>query len=39
VPDCGEEYVDENTASQLLAEAEESARAGAEINVRHFQAA
>ncbi|MGH8093730.1 MAG: type II toxin-antitoxin system MqsA family antitoxin [Chthoniobacterales bacterium] len=36
---CGEEYVDEKAAAQLLAEAEVSARTGTEINVRHFQAA
>ncbi len=36
---CGEAYVDEKAAAQLLAEAEASARAGTEINVRHFQTA
>ena len=36
---CGEEYVDEKAAAQLLGEAETSARAGTEINVRHFQVA
>ena len=36
---CGEEYVDEKAAAQLLGEAEDCARAGTEINVRHFQAA
>ena len=36
---CGEAYVDEQAAAQLLAEAEAEARAGTEINVRHFQMA
>jgi len=36
---CGEEYVDKKAAAQLLAEADASARAGTEINVRHFQTA
>ena len=36
---CGEEYVDEKAAAQLLGDADASARAGHEINVRHFQAA
>jgi YgiT-type zinc finger domain-containing protein len=36
---CGEEYVDEATTAELLANVESEARAGTEINVRHFQAA
>ena len=36
---CGEEYVDEKAAAQLLGDAEAAARTGTEINVRHFQAA
>ena len=36
---CGEAYVDEQAAAQLLEEAEAEARAGTEINVRHFQVA
>ncbi len=36
---CGEEYVDEATTATLLAKVESEARAGSEINVRHFQAA
>lgn len=36
---CGEEYVDEEVAAQLLSEAEECARTGTEINVRHYRAA
>lgn len=36
---CGEEYVDEATTAELLAKVESEARAGTEINVRHFQAA
>lgn len=34
---CGEAYVKESAAVQLLQEAEASARSGSEINVRHFQ--
>ena len=36
---CGEEYVDEATTAELLAKVESEARAGSEINVRHFQTA
>jgi YgiT-type zinc finger domain-containing protein len=36
---CGEEYVDEKAAAQLLARVDSEARAGTEINVRQFQAA
>jgi len=36
---CGEAYVEEKAAAQLLAKAEAEARAGTEFNVRHFQAA
>ncbi len=36
---CGEEYVDEEVAAQLLREAEECERAGTEINVWHYRAA
>ena len=36
---CGEAYVDELAAAQLLEEAAAEARAGTEINVRHFQVA
>ena len=36
---CGEAYVDEQAAAQLLEEAAAEARAGTEINVRHFQVA
>ena len=36
---CGEEYVDERTTAELLAKVESEARAGTEINVRHFQRA
>jgi YgiT-type zinc finger domain-containing protein len=36
---CGEEYVDQTTTAQLLAELDSEARAGSEINVRQFQAA
>lgn len=36
---CGEEYVDEKATAELLAKVESEARAGSEINVRHFQVA
>ena len=36
---CGEVYVDEQATAQLLEEAAAEARAGTEINVRHFQTA
>ena len=36
---CGEEYVDERTTAELLVKVESEARAGTEINVRHFQTA
>lgn len=36
---CGEEYVDEATASRLLRTAEEAARAGVQVDVREYLAA
>ena len=36
---CGEAYVDEQAAAQLLEEAEAEARTGTEVNVRHYQPA
>ena len=36
---CGEGYVDEQAAAQLLEQADAEARAGTEINVRHYQTA
>lgn len=36
---CGEKYIDEKATAELLAKLESEARAGTEINVRHFQAA
>jgi YgiT-type zinc finger domain-containing protein len=36
---CGEEYVDEETSKHLLATAEESARAGVQVDVRQYTAA
>lgn len=35
---CGEAYIDEEVSTQLLNAAEESARAGVEVDVRHYQA-
>jgi hypothetical protein len=36
---CGEEYVDEETTSRLLAIAEEAVRAGVHVDVRDYIAA
>ncbi len=36
---CGEEYVDEETTTQLLKTAEEVARAGAQVDIREYVAA
>lgn len=36
---CGEEYVDEEIAQQLLDTSEEVAKAGAQVDVREYRAA
>jgi YgiT-type zinc finger domain-containing protein len=36
---CGEAYVDEQTTAQILASAEQAARAGVQVEVREFVAA
>ena len=36
---CGEQYIDEPTTTRLLAEADELAKSGAELEVRTFRAA
>lgn len=36
---CGEEYVDEEIAGQLLKIAEEATRAGVQVDVRRYKAA
>ncbi len=36
---CGEEYVDEKAASQLLKTAEEVAQRGVQVDVRSYEAA
>ncbi len=36
---CGEEYVAEETASQLLVQAESAAKEGVEVDVREYVAA
>jgi hypothetical protein len=36
---CGEEYIDEEITAKLLAVAEESARAGVQVDVRDYAAA
>jgi len=33
---CGEEYVDEATTSQLLSEAEKAIQAGGQVHIREF---
>ncbi len=38
-PNCGEEYVDEIAANQLMTTAEQSARAGVQVDVREYAAA
>ncbi len=35
-PNCGEEYVEDKITSQLLEDAEEMVRAGAQVEVREF---
>lgn len=37
-PNCGEEYVDEGIAGQLLRCAEEAARAGVQVDIREYVA-
>jgi hypothetical protein len=37
--DCGEEYVDEEISKHLITTAEESARAGVQVDVRQYTAA
>lgn len=36
---CGEEYVDESAAARLMETAEQSARAGVQVDVREYAAA
>jgi len=36
---CGEEYVDEKTTARLLTAAEESVRAGVQVDIREYVAA
>jgi YgiT-type zinc finger domain-containing protein len=36
---CGEAYVDEAIAAELLRQAEESAKTGVQVDVRHYIAA
>lgn len=38
-PNCGEEYVDEKIAQQLLETAEKEAAQGTQVDVREYQAA
>ena len=35
-PNCGEEYVDEQTTARLLQLADEASRAGVQVEVREF---
>ena len=38
-PNCGEEYLDENTTARLLQTAEEAVRAGVHVAIRDYIAA
>lgn len=38
-PNCGEEYVDESVTAKLLENAEDLARAGAQVDIREYVAA
>ncbi len=38
-PNCGEEYVDEDVARQLLEHAEEVARQGTQVEIRQYVSA
>lgn len=38
-PNCGEDYVDEQVAGELLRSAEQMAKAGAQVDVRQYVAA
>jgi YgiT-type zinc finger domain-containing protein len=38
-PDCGEEYLEEETSAQLLQTAEEAARTGIHVAIREYVAA
>ncbi|MCC7163595.1 MAG: type II toxin-antitoxin system MqsA family antitoxin [Anaerolineae bacterium] len=35
-PNCGEEYLDESVTARLLQNAEELARAGAQVDIREY---
>ena len=36
---CGEQYLDQKTTAQLLKTAEETARAGVQVDIREYKAA
>lgn len=38
-PNCGEEYVEEDVAAQLLEIVETAARAGVQVDIRQYRAA
>ena len=38
-PNCGEEYLEEEIAGQLLKTAEEAARSGVQVDIREYVAA
>lgn len=38
-PNCGEEYVDQDVATQLLATLDEAVRTGVEVDIRQYVAA
>jgi YgiT-type zinc finger domain-containing protein len=38
-PNCGEDYVNESVAGELLASAEQMAKDGAQVDIRQYKAA
>ena len=38
-PNCGEEYVEESVAERLLSITESAAKAGVQVDIRHYVAA
>lgn len=38
-PNCGEDYLDEETTTRLLLTAEETARVGVQVDIREYKAA
>jgi YgiT-type zinc finger domain-containing protein len=38
-PNCGEDYINESVAGELLTTAEQMAKAGAQVDIRQYKAA